>query len=367
LLDNGHYLVCFKEKPEGVHREHRRKSVHHIGYLFVASAIIQIAKATGVFDGVEAIWLVSPLIGCINFLLAFKLFLTILPRRDLAWPSALMYALVPGTWTYASMPESWVLSGTAVLLVLNMRDRQIPRLMVGLLIGTLMLSNFLLLLLAALMYIRRDSEIARVVDIAVVILTALACWITLLLLLGLTLSPDFFPHRFFQLTIDFKNIFPENLKVYSPMRWLYNGTNLLVLPMILNQGELNFGRWALMDTGLKFPLGTLAVISLITLWAMGIMRIVGMVKHMPESAAELFLGKKIGEWFYLFLVFAAAGMALYYESFIYSSMVCPILFTITLRGFPPSDRTRTGLWILALIWVLNAAQQMATFRRGIGL
>ena len=366
LLDNGHYMDCFKEKPAGVHREHRRKSVHHIGYLFVASAIIQSAKATGLFDGGGAMWLVSPALGCINFLLAFWLFHAILPRKDFAWPGALMYALVPGTWTYASMPESWVLSGTAVLFVLYARERQISRLMLGILIGTFMLSNFLLLLLPALTYIRRESLKARVLDIVVVTLSALACWITLLLLLGLTLSPDFFPHRFFQLTVDFKNIFPENLKIYNPMRWLYNGTNLLVLPMILNQGHLNFGRWALMDTALKFPLGTLAVIGVAALWAMAITRTAGLAMRTPQNTDAFFLGKIPGEWFYLLLVFAAAGMALYYESFIYSSMVCPVFFTLTLRDLPRSDWTRKGLWVLTLLWALNAAQQMVTFRRGIG-
>ena len=67
-------MACTTTEPPH-HIEHRRKTVHHAGYLFVASAMLTAVRPfLGGQNEVAAIWLISPLMGALNFVLAFYLF-----------------------------------------------------------------------------------------------------------------------------------------------------------------------------------------------------------------------------------------------------------------------------------------------------
>ena len=106
LLRGHHYFTCLGTAH--VDRvEHRRKTIHHVDYLILADLVVGVVTGVGGLDEVSAIWLPTPLLGAINFVLAFFCF-----RREcaseLALPAALAYAVVPATWIYAAVPETWI-------------------------------------------------------------------------------------------------------------------------------------------------------------------------------------------------------------------------------------------------------------------
>src|ERR1700741_4732121 len=95
LLKDHHFLQCLEtDPPHNV--EHRRKTLHHLDYLLVGDAVARVGGLAGVSQD-ALIFLVTPLLGALNFVLAFMLF-----RRAagpaLAWPGALTFALIPATW-----------------------------------------------------------------------------------------------------------------------------------------------------------------------------------------------------------------------------------------------------------------------------
>jgi hypothetical protein len=363
LLKDHHYLVCLQqETPHNV--EHRRKTLHHFDYLLVGDAVVRTARLAGASD-IAAIWLVTPLLGALNFVLAFLLF-----RRAvgpaLAWPGALMFALLPATWIYAAIPETWPLSGTAVLGILLMRDMPIPRWRLALLVAVFALNNFLLLLLIALLGDERETLRNRIAQLVRLGGLAIVTWLGMLALLGFTVSPDFLPYQFVDHTLRFKARMAENLSVFHPMRWAYNAVNGWIAPFVLNQHDLNFGRTAVLDSARAFPLGTLAVACFAVL-AGHVLRF-----QFRECLAAV---RKTGSWIaqvsgiglYLALVFIATGLSLYYESFLYAGLFLPILILLLLRSLAGVRAGAAIMWIATAILALNAAQQIATYRGLLGV
>ena len=364
LLRGRHYIACLGT-TELDRVEHRRKTIHHLDYLVVADVVSSLGTRAAGLDEVSSIWLVTPLLGAINFALAFLLF-----RREsgqeLALPAALAYAVIPATWIYAAVPETWIISGTAVLVILLLRGRGTPSWLVAILIALFALNNFLLLALVALVVdvnSPADVWIRKTSALAVLVVTV---WLGFLIALGLTLSPDFLPHHFVAHTIAFKERLAENLSIVHPMRWAYNAANGWFAPFVLNQPDLNFGRYAMIDSVRTFPLGSIAVaVQAFVVFMVG--RDVYRQARAHTSWSSALRGGAMGTSVYLVVIFIATGLALYYESFLYAQMFVPILFLLLLRALPPG-RTGVGMmWVITIAWGLNSAQQMLSFRAALGL
>ena len=363
LLNDHHYLTCLEtETPHNV--EHRRKTLHHFDYLLFGDAVLRVGGLTGAAD-VTLIWLVTPLLGALNFFLAFLLF-----RRAagpaLAWPGALTFALVPGTWIYASVPETWPLSGTAVLAVLLLRDQPVARWKLALLIALFALNNFLLLLLVALLQDDRQTLRERIAQHVRLGALAIVTWLGLLALLGVVLSPDFLPYNFVDHTLRFKARMAENLSVFHPARWAYNAVNGWIAPFVLNQQYLNFGRTAVLDSARAFPLGTLAIACFAVL-AFSVVRFQFREVVAGARATGSWIGQVSGTGLYLALVFISTGLALYYESFLYTALILPILLTLALRSLAGTRWGVAFMWIAAAIFAANAAQQILHYRAQLGV
>ena len=73
-----------------------------------------------------------------------------------------------------------------------------------------------------------------------------------------------------------------------------------------------------------------------------------------------------GHAMYLGATFIATGLALYYESFLYSPLVLPILLGLLVRSHAASPRRVAFAWAVVAVWAANAAQQIATFRGALG-
>lgn len=362
LLSGRHYDACARTN-EVYHVEHRRKTVHHAGYVLFADAVVQ-ASAVLVpgLGELDRIWLISPLLGAINFVLAFWLFRLIAP--GLEWPAALAYSLTPATWIYAAIPETWVFVGSAVLIALLFRERSVSPWVAVPVIAALALANFLILLLVLLLQDERQPLPSRIARVAMLGVAAGLVWLGLLFVLGATLSPDFLPHRFYEQTVSFKARMGENLAIANPFRWAYAFVNGLLVPFVLNQHDLNFSYRALPDGVRAFPLGTAAVIALIGLS-------LGLVRHLWRIAIEAW---RTGAWascitgpaIYLAAAFVATGLALYYESFLYSPLFVPLLLVFALWSLSASPYGRPIMWASAAVWAASATQQILYFRGALG-
>jgi hypothetical protein len=363
LLENHHHLKCLEqEKPHNV--EHRRKTIHHFDYLLIGDVVVSAAKLAGASE-TQAIWLLSPLFGALKFLLAFLLF-----RRAvgpaLAWPGALAFALLPASWIYAAIPETWPMTSVMFLTILVLRELPISRWWLALLVAVFALNNFLLLLLVALLGDDTKTWRSHIAQLVRLGAFAVFAWLAMLTVLGLTLSPDFLPYNFIDHTVRFKARMAENLSVIHPARWAYNGVNGWIAPFVLNQPDLNFGRMAVVDSARAFPLGTMAVVTFVVLAGI-------VLRHQYRTVMAGV--RETGSWFaqmsgiglYLIAIFLASGLSLYYESFLYSGLYVPILLLFTVRALAGMRYGVVIMWVAAVIFALNAAQQIATYRGQLGV
>jgi hypothetical protein len=360
LLDHANYRTWVAAADSEGRGEYQRKTVHHILYLVIGEGVIRTLSTLPGIDDRTAMWLISPILGGLNVLLAAAYFRRTIPSAALATACTILFPLLPGTWVYAAIPESWILSTTAVLLVLNARLRGIAPVWIGVGIGVLALTNFLLLMTVPLAA-GGDSPAARVRSLLVTGTSAAGAWLIGLALLGLLLSPRFYPHQFLAATFAFKERFTENLPLWHPGRWIYNGANVLALPFALNQHDLNFGRYAILDTVRRAPLGTAAFAAVAAAW--GAALLAGWRRLRSSDPVAALLDPEVT---YLAAAFVVAGVVLYYESFLYATMTTPVLLAVLARASAGSRLPAAVVFGVAAIGVLNASQQIATFRTLLG-
>jgi hypothetical protein len=357
LLKEGHFWECLTPAtPHDV--EHRRKTLHHVTYLLFSDGVQRVAGVTGVSE-VAKVWAAPALLGGLNFVLAFLLF----QRRfgtAFAWPGALTFALVPATWVYAAIPDTWPLTSAAVLAVLLMRDLPMARWKIALLIAVFALNNFLSLLLIALLKDDRLSLRGQFLQLLKLGLIALGAWLGLLTVLGLVLSPDFLPQNFLDYTVHFRTRMAQNLSIFNPARYVYTAVNMGVVAFVLNQPYLNFGSTAVLDSARSVPLGTLAVLCY------ALIAVFTVRAQFPRVVADVrqagWLAAVSGDFLYVALSLLAAGLALYYESFLYAGLVLPILLLYALRALSGVRWGLTVMRVAAIVLALNSAQQMYRFR-----
>ena len=363
MLDDGHYRACVIGPARPAHGEHQRKTVHHVLYLLIGEGTIDVISALPAVDARLAMWLISPLLGGLNVLLAADYFRRTVHSGRLAIACTLLFPLLPGTWVYAAIPESWILSTTAVLLLLYARGRGASPALLGACIGVCSLTNFLLLMTVLLVAGHSRRERARAVFVAG--LVALATWMAGLTVFGLLLSPAFFPHNFLAATFAFKARFTENLGLLHPGRWIYNAANVLVLPFVLNQDVLDFGRFAIADTVRRIPLGTMAVAALAAGW-------LAVAAAAWRAVRQRGLGRALGdalfepELVYLAVAFLATGIVLYYESFLYATMTTPIVLALMAKAVADRRPPAALVWSVVVVGLLNALQQIYVFRTLLG-
>jgi len=163
------------------------------------------------------------------------------------------------------------------------------------------------------------------------------------------------------LTVEFKEGLAARLPVLHPARWVYTGVNGWLLPFVLNQSDLNFGRHGLLDTAVNWPLGTascavLLVVLGVTLRYYGRVVLARGREECFSSASFPALGS------FLALTFVATGLAIYFESFLYSPMVIPVLMVCAVRALTESKIPAWCFWVISIIWIANAGQQVQVFR-----
>ena len=273
---------------------------------------------------------------------------------------------MPAIWIYASVPETWMYLWDGGARRATREGDPVRPWVAGLFIGLFALTNFLLLFLVLLVQNDRLSPRDRVIRVLRTAAVAGASWFGLLVFLGLVLSPDFLPHRFVMLTVQFKGRMAENLSVFHPARWAYTLVNGWLAPFVLNQPHLNFGRSAVIESAARFPLGTASAVLLAILagrlvWTAASACLVRWRAGAPWSE------QVSSEAVYLAMVFIAGGLALYYESFLYSPMTIPVLIGLAFRALPASGVAVALAWTTVIVWTLNTAQQLIVFRSALGL
>ncbi len=338
-----------------------RKTTHHVGYVVVADGFVSsLTRLVPSVSASDAAWLLSPIVGAICSVLFYLLIRVEMPAIYAA-PSGLAFASAPAIWIYSSVPETWMFCCMVVLGALHLRKRLLQPWLIGLLVAVAASVNFLLLLTVVLFADNRKllrAEISRLLQVGVF---AGVFWVALLCILGAALSPAFWPTQFALTTVTFKAGLAENLPIWSPFRWAYSGLNGWVVPFVLNQADLNFGRSAFLDTARNIPLGLMSCISVVSVmgatlfhYGSSYFRQVKTVGLVPQQIPALPA--------FLLLSLAATTLAAYFESFLYSPMVIPVLSLLVVRAVHAIRAPWYAYWIIAAIWLGNSSQQILAFR-----
>lgn len=359
LLDGHLYRDCLADQSACT-EEYRRKAVHHYSYMVLGGLFVSIAGLLSAASALPAIWSISPVLGALNFLLAY----TLLSResgRALALPGALAMALLPSIWIYSSIAETWILANTGVLLFLLMRRWRTPLWAIAIITAVFALNNFLLLALVLLLDRPEDPFLQRFQRMAMLGVSALLAWLLLLWGLGTWVAADFAPLEFLQVTAGFKEGMPENLGIAHPGRWIYSGFNGWLLPFVLNQSQVNFSYMAWFDSARNLPLGTLAVACQLGLLA-SIGRMLWTQWYPARDGSPPRWQRVAGPVIFLALMYVLETLALYYETFLYSPMIVSVVMWYALKSLHGYRRASAMTWLVAIILIANATQQLWVYR-----
>jgi len=372
LLLDSRWRRYLDSRSEALQRSELRKVVHHVAYFPVAEGVSWTLRLLAApFGGLSprgAIFAVNGVLTALSIVL-----FTGLLRRFGAGGSfafVVLYACALATWVYAAVPDTWVLSGTLVLLTLVMaavgsRRPALASIGVALGVGLFMLNAFTLVCLVLVLVPRAARESATLPGLvwraAGLGLLAVLVWAAALSTLALT-QPAFALPRFVSDTLAFRSGFEGGLGVWSPLRWGFTFVHMFVLSVIANQDQLNFSGATLLRTVRHVPFGTLGV--LVHLVALAIVS-VGLVREAVEAGSvRAFLSRDHVGWALFAGAFYAVGtVGLYADVLVYSPAVLPVLVLLVARyvgtATPPM---RVLAWVLAALVVINSVEQVLRFR-----
>ena len=371
LMTASRWTAFFEATPGDLGIEEQRKMLHHLGYVVVLALAQRTASLVSV-SGRDALFLVNPFLIAINSVL-----LTLYMARHrvpigVNLSLGLLYVLSLSSWVYGSLPDSWVMSGTFVLLVLFLQDIDVRPSLIAAALGLFMLNNFTLLGVVAALApaVARRTRTTRgtVLGLAALGLLTVGIWLGALCALS-ALQPRYRPDLFIAETLRFKHALPENLPLLSVPRWGYNFVNLFLVSVVCNQGELNFSSRAILDTARSLPFGLLGLLAWITVLGILFRRVV--TGWTSTIRAEGVLGAlrrpEAPPLAVVVVMTVIGGVTLYYESLLYSPAMLPALVLVLGLTWTPKTRGELTLrWLLVGLVLTNSFMQVDRFRALLG-
>jgi hypothetical protein len=342
-----------------VAQEHK---VKHVLYVLGASLAVRLGRPLGLSTLV-----VTQLLNALFAAMALAVFLRLLALYEvpdaLAVPLAGLYATAPGQWVYASVPESWPLSGllTVCLLFVAKRWPGAP-FRLGALAGLAMLNNPVLgcaALLACTGPQASPSLRARVRDGALAVAAAVLVWCGVLTLLS-AFDPAFRPDHYLAFLRWFRSVVGENGD--APIWVLRHALmNTVLLPFASSTANHDLSLAAVEETWGGSFLGRVALSAIALFWlTVGVV-----VAHWMRSRAS---GRTPG-WAVLGpLAFLSVLLVSYCSSsprsmLLYSSTTIPVLLLLAALFLAPRRWTPALVWVVWLACMPAAVQQMHWYRK----
>lgn len=366
LLGDPGWREVLADGPASEASELHRKATHHFAYVVVGSVIHHALEAgyrlLGI-PGAYAAYGVNAVIGLANVLLLALLLKRIGAPTETRIPLVAVYAVCVSTLLYASIPDSWLFSGTIVLAsTLLVTVRAIPSWVIGAFIGVGMTANFLLVICLAALIPRAAGGDANLLATGRRLLSwgaaTLIAWIAVSAVLALAISPDLGVDRVLGSAFGFRAEFPVGLSIWSPTRWAYAAANVFIVPIVGNHDDLHFG-WRAFRSTLLHPVGLLSILVFLTLVVRGLARtFITMRARLRERSLTAVLEMPETGW--LVLAAGAAGMAattVYYEAALYSPVAVPAVLVAMASGYRAGNRLdRVLLLSLPALVAIDTAQ-----------
>ena len=372
LIAGGTWSALTREDP--LHArvdELDRKVVHHFGYVAVGSALYEILAPVYRLLGIpesQAPYGVQALFGVINVILFGLVLRRLRIAPNVGGPLWVVYAACASTFVLASVPESWLYSGTMVLAaaLLAVEDR-VPDWVVAAFVGIAMNTNLLLLLLVGAMLPRaaRDTASAVVILRRLATWTALAfvSWVAVQQVLALAFDRQFQADWAIFIAHEFRKTFPAGLPIYSPLRLAYAAVNLYFVSIVGNHADLAFGWRAAMQT-IMSPFGLASALVYATVIGLCVQRAVRLAR--PGSRAQSWTTLRRPEWTWLIMTLVMLCLAtgtVYYEGFVYSPIAVPWLLLLVAGLLREPSRLEVNLLrLLAVLVIIDTAQTVLRSR-----
>jgi hypothetical protein len=348
-----------------------RKVVHHFGYVAVGSALFEILAPVYRLFGIpesQATYGVQALLGVINVILFGLVLRRLGTPPNVAGPLWVVYAACASTVVLASVPESWLYTGTMGLVaaLLAVEDR-VPDWVVAAFVGIAMNTNLLLLLLVGVMLPRaaRDttSPLVMLRRLATWAAVAFVSWAAVQQVLALAFDRQFRADWAIVIASEFRETFPTALPIYSPLRSAYAAVNLYFVSIVGNHADLAFGWRAALET-LKSPFGLASALVYATVIGLCLRRVVRLAR--PDRRARSWTTLRRPEWTWLIMMLVMLCLAIgtvYYEGFVYSPIAIPWLLLL-LAGLlrEPSRLEVNLLRLLAVLVMIDTAQTVLRSR-----
>lgn len=348
--------------------EEQRKVLHHVAYFPVAEGVTRIlmllAAPAGGMARRTAIYAINGVLTLVNIVLLAVLLRRLTPRASLAFVLLFVFSL--STWVYGALPDTWVLSGTFVLLTVLMASSRIPLGLVSAAIGLFMLNNFTLASATLILVPRvvgRSGETSGWLRRAVAATApALVVWVVATQLLATT-QPLFHLTDFARATAAFQHtLLPEPRSPVSPIRWGVAFAQLFVLSIICNQSALNVSAPALLRTAANVPFGSIGVVLLLSAYVVAGYRFLQEASQ-TDGRRSVLSGAHAGILLFVLAAYASGTLGIYVDIIVHSPVVVPSLVLLLARYVGTETRATRGLiWTLVGSAFVNAVLQVAQFR-----
>ena len=352
-----------------------RKVVHHVAYFPVAEGLTRtlmlLATPLGGLSPLGAIYAVNGVLTALNVVL-----FTLLLQRSGAGASlvfVLLYACALSTWVYAAVPDTWVLSGTLVLLTLLAASAwpHRPGLVsagVALGVGLFMLNAFTLACLTLVLVprlARASTTLPELILRAVgACLLSFLGWTVALHVLGRS-QPAFAPLGFANDTLEFRSGFVGDFGPLSPLRWGFSFVQMFILSVIANQDRLNFSGLTIVRTAVNVPFGTMGVLLYLGVLAVLGWRLAGDVLHaVRRGCTRAFLSQEHVGWaLFVGAWYVVGTVSSYADVILYSPAVLPVFVLLMARYVGTATPAMRALsWGAAALVAINSVEQILRFR-----
>lgn len=384
--DVGAYVIIYREFTLGgkLGDEYRiegrgnrdmaeKHRIHHVVAAAAGRAITAVTTPPLRWLGIDparAAFLVSPLFVVFNIFLLARLLTATNPHGNPVWPFLLFYVASLATWLYGSMPDSWPVTSTFLLLLLvALRKPTMSPYLVATAVGLVMLNNMAISSFAGLIWLRLWQDGFRGVRLAAhvvgVFATAIVVW--LVSLLGLSLiDPVFRPDHVMAYSVWFRDLVGATLPLTDPYVWKAIIAGLYLNSIVANPVDPNVHVEALRDTIERGGLGLIALIAAVLLLGLTAFRWVQQVRRSRgEGVAWMTLLTRPAEWPLAFAAgMAVVTLALFYPGgFTYAVLVIPCLALVMGRLLDlrrPLDRVIMSAALVLI--VANNLTQVLSYR-----
>jgi hypothetical protein len=350
----------------------QKHKIHHLLYPLVGHPVYLAARAAWAglgFDATRAAYSVNAVITALNLVLLALLLRGPPARPGPIWPFLALYAFSLSTWLYASVPESWPLSGTIVLLFVLGLERGLPQLGLAALLGIGMLNNMTLLALLGLVWLRQLSAgepPLRVAGRAAALLAvAVGTWLGALWLLSF-FDPSLHPANLVRYTLWFKQFVSGGASALSLYAFKSALSGLFLSSVTSRQPDPTVPQESALYTLQGGGLGALALVMVALLLLLLAVRAVQGAR--ARQAADRNWLARLDDPELRPLAWCAAmavvTIVMYFAAgFLYSTTVVPLLALACRRNLDWQRRTDRAVVLVALLLVVvNNAMQVVEFR-----